>query len=138
MKRTFIIFLVLVFSFKLAQSQVSEPTPEPSQEKTYGYYIQKHHSQRVTGWVLLGTGVGMAIAGTAMVSQQNDLNGTEDVGTFLLITGGATTIASIPVLISSGKNKKKANAIMEAGKVGINGASVNQPRYVSVGLRMEF
>lgn len=138
MKRTFLIFLVLVFSFELAQSQVSEPTPEPSQEKTYGYYIQKHHSQKVTGWVLLGTGVGMAIAGTAMVSQQSDKNGTEDVGTFLLVTGGATAIASIPVLISSGKNKKKATAIMEAGKVGIKGAAVNQPRYVSVGLRMEF
>lgn len=138
MKRSFLFFLVLMFSFNSVQGQVSEPVTEESDQKTYGYYIQKHHKQKVTGWVLMGMGVGMAIAGTAMVSQQNELNDTDNVGTFLLVAGGASTIASIPILISSGSNKRKAEAIMAAGKVGINGASLNQPRFVSVGLRMKF
>ena len=84
-----------------------------SQEKgpalTKEYYMQKSKNQKITAWVLLGTGIGMTLGGMAINYSSTD--GGEDQGLWLSYLGGATALTSIPFFISAGKNKRKAASI---------------------------
>ena len=67
-------------------------------------YLQKRHSQRVTGFIFLGIGV----TTLAVISRgQTDLN----VLPVLAVGGIAATVISIPLFISAGKNKRKAASL---------------------------
>ncbi len=59
-------------------------------------------------------------------------------GAILFLAGSAATIASIPVFIVSGSNKRKAKAILASGIIGIGAIPFNNTRYASVGLKIDF
>ena len=84
-----------------------------SQEKgpalTKEYYMQKSKNQKITAWVLLGTGIGMILGGMAINYSSTD--GGEDQGLWLSYLGGATALTSIPFFISGHKNKKRALSV---------------------------
>ena len=64
-------------------------------------YLKKSKSQKTAAFILLGIGVT-----TLTIAAVGDLD-LDILGT-VVIVGGAATIASIPLFIASGKNKRRA------------------------------
>ena len=138
MKLALSIFLVLIFTYQLAQSQVTDSLTEKSDQEMYDFYSLKHKKLKRTGWILLGaglaaTGVGLSIAGNSGIYDDGFTTGS-----ILVVAGALTTISSIPVFIISGSNNRKAEAILETGKIGFGSIPFDNQRYVSVGLRINF
>ena len=67
-------------------------------------YLAKSKNQKTAAFILLGIGVT-----TLTIASVADLD-LDAVGA-VVVVGGAATIASIPLFIASGKNKKKARNI---------------------------
>jgi len=79
-----------------------------------GDYLLKSKSQKTTGWILLGGGTAIAIAGTISMSNQDfwsSDNSDYDTAGFMMLGGLAVGLASIPFFISSAKNANKAATI---------------------------
>lgn len=92
---SFFVFLVTV-SFRTFCQQTASKEMLTKQE-----YLQKSKEQKTSAFVLLGLGsASLAIAAPGKVSM-----GTAGI---LVIGGGAAIVASIPLFIAAGKNKKKA------------------------------
>lgn len=138
MKFTLSIFLALVFTFQLVQSQVIEPSTEKSQKEMYDFYISKHKKLKKTGLILLGAGVVATGVGYAIAHNGSLYDDESTAGAGLALAGVLTTISSIPVLIISGSNKRKANAIEGSGEVGIGAIPFNNTRYASIGIKINF
>jgi len=145
MKRTLLILLVLLFSFQIAQSQITEPQTDQSTQNMYDFYSQKAKKQKTTGWILLGTGLAATVGGLAIMANNLYIwDGSEDkdsglaAGTGLFLAGSMATIASIPVLIVSGSNNRKARAYLETGTASVGNITFENSRYVTVGLKVDF
>jgi hypothetical protein len=140
MKRSLSIILFLLFSFQLLYSQVTDSTTIQSQQNEYDFYLLKSKKQKTTGLVLLVSGVVAAAGGLALMVDNltlfsDDTNGGFKAGTGLFLAGSAATIISIPVLISSGSNKRKARAFIATGDFG---DPIKNSRYASVGISFDF
>jgi len=132
-----IIFLVLIFTFQSVQSQVTDSLTAKSNQEMYDFYISKHKKLRTTGFILLGTGVAALGVGAAiMYNSIMDEDG--EPGAILFVAGGLATISSFPVFGIAKKNKRKANAILGSGEVGIGAIPFNDTRYASVGIKINF
>jgi hypothetical protein len=77
-------------------------------------YLQKSKRQKTTGLVLLGIGAAFTITGVVIINNNNDNVLDPDqlagagAGAGVFLIGAVSTIVSIPFLISSASNKKKA------------------------------
>jgi hypothetical protein len=65
----------------------------------------------------------------------DEKSGGFKAGSGLAILGGAAVIVSIPVLISSGSNKRKARAFVASGELG---GHYNNSPYTSIGVYIDF
>lgn len=111
MKLIFSSLFLMFFSFQMIQSQVIEPTTDKSSQELFDFYTLKQKKNKTTAWIMLGTGIGMTIAGIGINMSGGVLDGDSTnnaKGLWLSYLGGATTIASVPFFISAGKNKRKA------------------------------
>ncbi|MGH2554045.1 MAG: hypothetical protein ACRDEB_10025 [Chitinophagaceae bacterium] len=96
MKKIILFSLLLLLSATTFSQQTTTAT---SLTKTD--YLRKSKNQKTAAWVLLGAGSAcLAIAAPGNVSF--------DILPALVIGGGGMVVASIPLFIASGKNKKKA------------------------------
>ena len=105
--------LCLIFSVQFALGQVNGSSAIDSKNNTHDYYFLKHKKQKKLGWILFGAGLATATTGFIMAASNLDIgsstNSTEaNVGAGLLLVGLTSTFVSIPFLISSGSNKRKA------------------------------
>ena len=141
MARILLIFLVLLFTFQSIQCQVTDSLTEQSKQEMYDFYSSKHKKLKRTGWILLGTGLGALTVGSIIaVNSDNTLDdlGRDITGGLLMAVGSFSMLASIPVFIVSGSHKRKANAILGSGEVGIGALPFNDARYASVGIKINF
>lgn len=145
MKLTLSILLVLLFSFQIVQSQITESKTDQSTQNMYDFYSQKAKKQKTTGWILFGVGLGAVIGGTAIISNNFYIwGGSEDedrgfaAGSGLFLIGSMSVIASIPVLIISGSNNRKAKTYLEAGTSKVGNITFENSKYVTVGLKIDF
>jgi len=107
----------------MIQSQVIESTTDKSSQELFDFYTLKQKKNKTTAWVMLGTGIGMTIAGIGINMSGGILDGdstNNDKGLWLSYLGAATTIASIPFFISAGKNKRKAKMYLNNSISKIN------------------
>lgn len=93
--------------------------------------FQKSKKQKTAAWLLLGGGIGMGIAGSAIISGDAAKDLSADLttifslgyitpektkhsaaGPILLIAGTGAVLGSIPFFISAPKNKHKANLML--------------------------
>lgn len=91
-------------------------------------YLRRSEQQKKTGLILLGAGVGSVILGTVLFATAWS-NGSEPIGgagVFLMTAGSISTLVSIPILISSASNGRKA------AKVGIGTDRVPVPQLVGL------
>lgn len=94
-----IAFAILLMVSIVSFSQQTNPSPALTKQD----YLQKSKGQKIGAWILLGTGaVIFGIAAPGNVSL--------DVLGPLVVVGAVATLASIPLFISSAKNKRKARA----------------------------
>ncbi len=87
-------------------------------DKDYNYYIQKSKGQRTTGWILLGTGVGLAGIGLLIGTNQNASFDQAATGGIIAAVGAVLVIISVPVMIIAGANKHKAKLMLSNQKTG--------------------
>ena len=78
-------------------------------------HLQKSKNQKKAGWILLGSGLGIAAIGG--IIQLNDENqrgggfGFDFTGTWIAMGGGVVALSSIPFFISSAKNKRRTAVV---------------------------
>jgi len=109
MKKFTIILLLLVLSAATFSQQI---TPSFTRQD----YLKKSKTQKTVGWILLGAGTTMMVAGSIVWSNAVEEDGsifaawTTTKGSTLTAVGFFTALGSIPVFIIAGKNKRKATA----------------------------
>ena len=116
MKKLLLIFVLALISFA-GYSQTEK------QDFSKEHYLQKSKNQRTVGWVLLGGGAAVGIAGLIVATDdiwdEPDGPGT---GITLFIVGATSSLASIPFFISAGNNSRKAASLsMESQRYIIPG-----------------
>jgi len=96
----------------------SQVIDEPVQPLTKMDYLKKSKNQRITGFVLLGSGAALDIIGLATIPKNVNLFNPDpsveqkaNSAGWLLIAGTATMLASVPFFVSAQVNKKKAVSI---------------------------
>ncbi len=97
MKRITICMMLLLFS----ASTFGQDTIAVKQTLTRAEYLSKSKTEKVFAFILLGAG-----ATTLLLLSK----GNTDLGSIgvLVVVGGLATLASIPLFISSAKNKRRA------------------------------
>ncbi len=99
MKKITICILLLFFSATSFCQQT-----EPSTSLTKEEYLKKSKAQKAFGFIFLGAG---AISIISVGGGNNDLNALGTAVTVVTV-GGLLAVASIPLFIASGRNKRKA------------------------------
>lgn len=139
MKKSILIVLGLIFCVQFAQGQVKESANDDNQysnDTEYTHYNFRSKKQLKTGLILFGVGSAALIAGIAIASSVDSAAGFIPLlgGGLLVVVGGSSVLVSIPFLISSGVNKRKAKVSVNTGSTGINGLPNFNSRYVSLGV----
>lgn len=132
-----ILLILTLFSFLNASSQEYDAINLTSQQ-LHDRYAKKRSTNTIVGWSMIGTGIGMAIAGygTNMSGGIVDNDTTNNnKGVWLIYAGGATTVASIPFFIAANKNKRKARLELKKDVVLYN---VEPVRYTGISLTIDF
>ena len=96
MKKVTICTMLLILSATSFCQQTQSSKPLTREE-----YLKKSKTQKIVGFVFLGAG---AITLISVSGGNTDFN---TLGT-LVVVGGLSTLASIPLFIASGRNKRKA------------------------------
>ena len=102
--------------------------------------IANAKKQKKTGFILLGSGLVATGAGLLIAANSNVLSddGGFGTGAGLVLVGSVTTVVSIPYLISSGVNKRKAAAYVQIGNYQMIDFKSQNSKLVSAGLKFEF
>jgi len=113
MKKMTILSLLLILSANLFSQQTTSSPTFNKQD-----YLQKSKNQKTAAWVLLGGGI--VLMGSGFLIGDRKESSFSDAGTGVVIggIGFLATIGSIPLFITSSKNKRRgmnatANLIME-------------------------
>jgi hypothetical protein len=136
MKKIIISLVCLVIVLTEAKTQVTTTT---KQKFDADLLFKKSKKQKTAGWILLSSGMGLAITGFILWSKEaseQSINTATTVITFgfynapepkqsgltpaFIGIGGGAMLTSIPFFISSGKNKRKANLMIKDQKVFFN------------------
>ena len=137
MKSYLLIIFIFFFNFQTAQSQVIENSTEYGHQDMYDFYMEKHKKLRKTGYILLGAGAGAMLTGW-LIGVNSDTWSGAGSGALIMTVGAASSLASIPVFIVANSNKREAQVILNAGKIGAVGLPFHATRYASVGLKISF
>lgn len=127
----------MVFLGQGAQSQVIDTLDMVPKQDLHDIFYAKHKKQKKVGLILLGSGLVAAGVGAIMIVNSDDLGNDFSSGTLLYSAGVIATISSIPVLIISGSNKRKAKAYIQAGEHRLIDWSLPDSKVVSVGFKID-
>ena len=90
-------------------------------------YLQKSRNQKTGAWILVGVGAVGIVTGIIVESKKSVENfanifteeqKTDNTGSFIAVAGACMALGSIPLFISSSKNKRKASAELGNQKTG--------------------
>ena len=128
MKQFFVLLFLVVFL--TVKGQVVEPV-EKTPEKSHGYYTLKQHQNKEAARICLISGAGLIAVGgiVAITGIPNSESLATPIGAGMFVLGVASTVASIPLFITAGSNKRKARLSLKAETVyyGIKGNNFNSP-----------
>jgi Ca2+/Na+ antiporter len=145
MKNLFLLFLILSFQTPQAQELDSELPKTPQQ--LFDYHTLKQKRNKTTAWILAGGGLLMTMSGLVINSADEaaevatlGLADIEEVhkGDWLIYVGGATTLASIPFFISSGKHKSKATVTLKAQQNTVVWRTLSNSNSLAIGFKIDF
>ncbi len=106
-------------------------------------YQQKSKNQKNAAWIMLGGGMILTAVGALSIesSSEDDSLGIPDGSSVILtLTGVATTLASIPLFISSARNSRKAKSLTLEFKPKFpqNNCSITQHNHSTISLKFIF
>ena len=135
-----ILIIVSFLTIQASQCQEIDSLSTQSREEMYDFHFTKHKKQKKTGLILLGSGVVATGAGLLIAANSNVLSddGGFGTGAGLVLAGSITTIVSIPYLISSGSNKRKAAAFVQIGEHDLIDLTMPYSKSFFVGFKIEF
>ena len=108
MKKIVVCTLMLIISaISFCQEIPAKPSLTPEA------YLKKSKSQKIVGFVFLGAG---AITLISVSGGNTDFN---TLGT-VVVAGGLSVLASIPLFIAAGRNKRKAKAAAISFNINTN------------------
>jgi hypothetical protein len=136
MKQIFISICFFLFIIQFVQGQKIDTTMNKTPQVLYNMYMQKHKSNKTVGWVLFGSGLGMAAIGMTIFGKQ-DFEATTNKGITLAFAGGISMLGSIPFFISAGNNKRKAKLALKTGPVIIGNKNPIQSNYFALGITFQ-
>ena len=106
MKQAIIITILLALFTAAFSQQTNNPGPALSKND----YLRKSKTQKTVAFVLLGVGVTSVVI--AATDNEKDSFGGAMTGSGWLLAGGViATIVSIPLFVSSAKNKKRGTSM---------------------------
>ena len=126
MKQLFII--LCFFALQIVKAQVAEPF-EKTHEKSHEYYSLKQHQNKKAARICLKSGAGLIAVGgiVAIAGLANSESSATPIGAGMFVLGVASTVASIPLFILAGNNKRKARLSLKAETVYYGIKGINSP-----------
>ncbi len=119
MKRLFLV-LLMAYGTCLTAQPATEPNADNKPELSKEQFMLKSKKDKTAAWLLLGAGIGITMTGVIVIANEySDIlissfsgepkynSSTADV---LFVIGVSSMAGSIPLFISSGKNRRRANA----------------------------
>lgn len=146
MKNVIILTMVLAFTTVSFAQQI---TPKQDLNWKESDYFKKSKTQKTVAWILLGGGVALFTGG--LIAHYNYINNQDNpfaeltettTGEFVAVVGVLMAGGSIPLFISSSRNKSKAKAAsvfidMEKAQV-VQGTVFSCQPFPAVGVRILF
>ena len=146
MKNVIILTMVLAFTTVSFAQQI---TPKQDLNWKESDYFKKSKTQKTVAWILLGGGVALFTGG--LIAHYNYINNQDNpfaeltettTGEFVAVVGVLMVGGSIPLFISSSRNKSKAKAAsvfidMEKAQV-VQGTVFSCQPFPAVGVRILF
>jgi hypothetical protein len=139
MKQTLTLIIILLVVFQSGYCQKTEKKGNQKYQQSHDIYIQKYKANKTVAWVMLGSGIAMTVAGLGINMEGGVLDGdstNNNKGLWLSYLGGATTIVSVPLFFSAGKNKRKARMSLQSETVGYSTFEKN--RYIAISYAINF
>jgi hypothetical protein len=142
-----IFLLIMLLTSQLAQGQVIEQSNTKLAQELFDYHTLKQKKNKTAAWILLSSGVAVTIAGFATLKNdgkklfRNLLTGKDanaGASAFLIIGGGATTLASIPFFVSASKHERKATLSLKQEQNTAVMMVLNRRNYLVVSLKIDF
>lgn len=116
---------IIVLLLALALGSTSLLAQSDTQRQLAEDYLKQSEKQKKTGLIMLGSGIGATIVGTAMFGAAwggaSEFVGV--TGVTLMLAGTISTLVSIPVIVSSASKGKKAGKL----SLGISSISSANP-----------
>jgi hypothetical protein len=116
---------IIVLLLALALGSTSLLAQSDTQRQLAEDYLKQSEKQKKTGLIMLGSGIGATIVGTAMFGAAwggaSEFVGV--TGVTLMLAGTISTLVSIPVIVSSASKGKKAGKL----SLGISSISSAHP-----------
>ncbi len=139
--KKFILFTLILLAFQSVHGQEIDSLSAQTRQELYDFHFEKHKKQKKTGLILLGSGLVATITGT-LIARNSDILGDDtegfDAGASIALLGSLATISSIPVLISSGVNKRKASAYVNLSEYQPGDMTFPRSQSITVGVKIEF
>lgn len=98
--------LICTMLFLMTTSSFCQET-KINQYLTQQNYLQKSKKQKTAAWILLGGGVAVVV-GSAILDVSSDWSKSETPYLVGIYIGGASMLGSLPLFITSSRNKRKA------------------------------
>jgi hypothetical protein len=149
MKKLSFICLVSLCATTLTNAQMRDTTLNMNMHKVDANSLfQKSIRQKTAAWLLLGGGAGITIVGLAIMPPMNfewTLGGVgtapvehkhSTAGPILAIAGTGAMLGSIPLFITSAKNKRKANLMLINENVFFNPRLNIKEHIVAIGIKI--
>ena len=132
-----IILLICIVSFWLTAETNAQLNDKSKSTKKVDadYLLKKSKRQKIRGFFFLGVGSGLLYLGNNMASKGtfNQIGS----GLALMVAGGGLVIASIPTLISSGKNKRRASFLLTNETISYRPQLYVKKNFASIKLKID-
>lgn len=135
-KQIAIVLCFLMFTPLLVQGQEIDNTNNKQPHELNYMYLKKHKTQKTIGWICLGSGAAMIFGGIAINSTEGWGEGNQYNGLWLSVLGSGVVLTSVPLFISSGSNKRKAELALKGELGSIN--SFNKTNNLFLSLNIPF
>lgn len=118
MSKFFLVIAVFLLFLPRIQAQQSQENKILIEE-----YLRQSEKQRKTGLTMLGVGLGSVVLGTALfgAAWNNGGNAAGAASVLFLAGGSISTLVSIPIIVSSASNGRKA------AKLGVGTTQLTAP-----------
>ncbi len=133
-----IVFLLLT---QIVTAQINDPAISISKQELHDAYLMKYKKNKTSGWVLLGSGIGMILGGgiTYASYAAQGFNGKAPVAaeTLFIFIGPAVSLVSIPFFISAKRNKTKANLAFNMETLAPENQKFHQSNTMALALKIQ-